>query len=90
MGEVRSSWEEQNQIDPNIANQNGTKPPDKKESSAWSDLAKIFGALAVNKMSTPSTSTTPYIVQQPTGMSPTTMLIGGGLALAAVLILMKD
>lgn len=90
MGDVRSSWEEQNTIDPNYANQS-TKPPDKKPGGgALSELAKIFGALAVSKMSTPSQSTPTYVMPQSSGISTTTMLVGGGLALAAVVLLMKD
>lgn len=60
-------------------------------SSALTDLAKIFGALAAAKIASPGQpSSSPYIVpQQAAGISPTTMLIGGGLAITALILLIK-
>lgn len=58
---------------------------------AMSELAKILGALAVSKIGQPQQPgyPGPYVVPQQGGVSTTTMLIGGGLALTALVLLMK-
>lgn len=70
-----------------------TPPPDPTKSNSgggWgADLAKLFGALAINKLATPSSS--PY-VPPPTaaaGISPTTLLIGGAIGVTALVLLLK-
>jgi len=68
-----------------------TPPPDptKKDSGPLSEIAKLFGALALSKVGTPS-PTNPYVVPQPArGISPTTMLIGGAIGVTALVLLLK-
>lgn len=64
--------------------------PKKDESSALSDLAKLFGALAVSKVAGSQQPQYPgYVTPPSSGISTTTMLIGGGLAVTALVLLLK-
>lgn len=70
-----------------VPESSGSKP---SGGGALSEFAKLFGALALSKVGSPQQPNYPgYVTPPQQGISTTTMIIGGGLAVTALVLLLK-